>query len=569
MTPPTAFYQVYASAFHPGGLTGIGQTAPYLASLGVDALVTQPVSAYPPNATDRYYSPCDHGSVDPSLGGPEAIQELNRTLREHGITAVGDLVLNHVDRAGWIVERAIAEPEDYAAWLRLSRDPVGHHWPEKLVNIFGRPQWTEVSQLGGFVATPFYDDQYTLNFEHEPLIRYINGVAGGQMLDTWGYSALRLDAAASVDPIDLTDAPAVNQYGRVAPHPVALRFMEQFRENVLRPRGAWAIAEAGGSPEYMRALMASPGVDYAYDVSWWAVILHAALTGRWDALREHLAEQAPDTWDRHIRYLGSHDERQARFTPQRAELIAAYGGRDQEYVCFGGNGLTRRMRDMLPSADAHAMAVGLTALMPGVPLYYQGDLEGLRGDSSARKLDVRDPNRCRMPWDAAKPNAGWGAAASRYPLDPDWRTASIAQQQRTPGSMVNRSRRMLHLRRQMESARTGRYAELTSTCPAALSFSRHAKGHDALVIVANVSEERVSTSLDLGPFRRQRFVILDTSPSDANAADPVQWRPGTDWATGSDYPVKLDPHELLVMRVLPALTRSFTTGVSRRQGRQL
>jgi hypothetical protein len=121
----------------------------------------------------------------------------------------------------------------------------------------------------------------------------------------------------------------------------------------------------------------------------------------------------------------------------------------------------------------------------------------------------------------------------------------------------------------MESARTGRYAELTSTCPAALSFSRHAKGHDALMIVANASEERVSTSLDLGPFRRQRFVILDTSPSDANAADPVQWRPGTDWATGSDYPVKLDPHELLVMRVLPALTRSFTTGVSRRQGRQL
>jgi hypothetical protein len=208
------------------------------------------------------------------------------------------------------------------------------------------------------------------------------------------------------------------------------------------------------------------------------------------------------------------------------------------------------MRDMLPSADAHAMAVGITALMPGVPLYYQGDLEGLRGDSNARKLDVRDPNRCRMPWDSTEPNAGWGAVESHYPLDPDSRTASIAQQQRTPGAMVNRSRRVLHLRRQMESARTGDYAELPSTCPAALSFSRHTEGHDDLVVVANATGERVSTSVDFGPFRRRRFVTLDTSPCDATAAEPVQWRPGTDWAKESDYPVKLDPHELLVLRVL-------------------
>jgi hypothetical protein len=154
-----------------------------------------------------------------------------------------------------------------------------------------------------------------------------------------------------------------------------------------------------------------------------------------------------------------------------------------------------------------------------------------------------------MPWDTTK-NAGWGAVESHYPLDPDSQTASIAQQQRTPGAMVNRSRRVLYLRRQMESARTGDYAELTSTHPGALSFSRHAEGHDALVIVANATGERVSTSVDLGPFRRQRFVTLDTSPCDATADDPVQWRPGTDWAKGSDYPVNLGPHELLVIRVL-------------------
>jgi hypothetical protein len=116
--------------------------------------------------------------------------------------------------------------------------------------------------------------------------------------------------------------------------------------------------------------------------------------------------------------------------------------------------------------------------------------------------------------------------------------------------MVSRSRRVLHLRRQLESARTGDYAELTSTNPAALSFSRHARGHDALVVVANATGERISTSVDLGPLRRQRFVTLDTSPRDADGADPVQWRPGTDWAKGSDYPVKLDPHELLIMRFL-------------------
>jgi glycosidase len=561
MTPPTAFYQAYASGYRPGGLAGIGETAPYLEWLGVDALITQPVNAFPQTATDRYYSPSDHGAVDDTFGGAPAIQTLNRTLRKHGITPVGDLVVNHVDRSGWIVDRAISDPARYGAWLRASHDPDRHGWPDKLVNIFGLAKWVHVAPLGASVATPFYDDQYALNHEHPGVINYlINGVAGSQMLDAWGYGALRLDAFASMDPIDLTDAPEVNEHGRVAPHPVALAFLERLRTEALLPRGAWSIAEAGGSPEYMRALMASPAVDYAYDVSWWGVLLHAVHTGRWDALRNHLAGQDPATLTRHLRYLGSHDERQARFLPERDELIAAYGGRDREYVCFGGNGLTRRMRAMLPDDDAHALAMGLTLMMPGVPLCFQGDMEGLSGDSSAYALDVRDPNRCRMPWDAEQQNAGWGGARSPYPLDPEWATRSVAQQRRAPGSILNRNRRTLHVRREMESIRSGDYQELTTSHAGTLAFSRHAEGHDAVVIVANSKGEPVTTSVDLGHYRQgQRLVELHTATTGGTGdGSPVHWEPHTTWENRADHSVSLAPYEMRVIRVVsPAPRESY------------
>lgn len=554
---PIALYQAYASGYHPGGLAGIAETAPYLEWLGVNGLITQPVNAFPANATDRYYSPSDHGSVDPTFGGAPAIQGLNATLRHHGITPVGDLVADHVDRSGWIADRAIREPARYGSWLRASASPARHHWPEKLINIFGGDQWTDVPQLDASVATPFYSDQWALNFENPDMVNYlVNGVAGAQMLDAWGYDALRLDAFASIDPIDLTDAPEVNAFGRVAPHPVALAFLERLRAEALAPRGSWAIAEAGGSPAYMRALMASPAVDYAYDVSWWGVLLHAVHTGRWDALRNHLGGQDPATLGRHLRYLGSHDERQARFLPERDELIAAYGGRDGEFVCFGGNGLTRRMRAMLPGDDAHALAMGLTLLMPGVPLCFQGDLEGLGGDSSAKALDVRDPNRCRMPWDATEKNAGWGDAVSPYPLDPDWETRAVAQQRRTPGSILNRNRRMLHVRRELESVRSGDYRELKASHAATFAFSRHAQGHDAVVVVANALGRKVTTSVDLGPYRQgQRLVNLDTGPVVTGDGSPVRWHTANTWERRADYSVSLAPYEMRVIRVVSPAPR--------------
>ncbi|MFB5268175.1 hypothetical protein ACE41H_15515 [Paenibacillus enshidis] len=65
-----------------------------------------------------------------------------------------------------------------------------------MVNIFGGPQWAELTQLGGLVATP-----------------------DRKCSTRGGYGALRLDSAAS---FDLTAALEFNKHGRVAVHPVAV-----------------------------------------------------------------------------------------------------------------------------------------------------------------------------------------------------------------------------------------------------------------------------------------------------------------------------------------------------------
>jgi alpha-glucosidase len=124
-----------------GDLPGIESRLDHLEALGVNAVYLTPF--FPAESYHRYDA-SSFDTVDPVLGGDEALASLSRALHARGMRLVGDLTLNHCGRTHpWFV-RAQAEPasveasffhresEDFAYWVGIRTLPKFDHRSEEL-----------------------------------------------------------------------------------------------------------------------------------------------------------------------------------------------------------------------------------------------------------------------------------------------------------------------------------------------------------------------------------------------------------------------------------------------------
>jgi glycosidase len=549
--PTGTLMQIFIPSWAPGGFAGVQNTIQYVRWLGVSGLVSQPVGEYDRDSEDGPYGPRDPTKVDAEFGGEAGLVALNDQLWRAGITPIGDLVANHVHERSEIVQRALRDPQRWGAWLRTTDDPVRDRWDGK-TNIFGLPTRYWVEELGRWRASTFKRSQVELNAEHPPYIEFIADLAA-TMTAEWGYGGLRLDAIGHVVANVMTvfmerrdgavhnpaDPAALALAGRIQRRLLALR-----NPDGRRP---FTIAEAGGTHADIAAWLDVS--DMAYDFVWLPTLLQCVDNSDWETLRSMWASE-PRTKGTLLRYLGSHDERSFRYVTFGDELVARHGGQDGRYVCFDGTGVTRRVRDLLPNEHLMVMLVGLTVLADGTPLLYQGDPEGYGGDREANEWDVRDPNRCRHPLDADLPNAGWPPDA-RYPLEPTWRTRSVAQQFRNPNSVLRRSRQYVYLRRRFPAIQWGERVDIEGT-KRVLAFARmgpRSSDHDVIVL-ANISGYEQTAELDLSRWRNRSFRRLDGNLAALMSADPAaapHWRQMVSWGNHSKFRVDLAPHQLMVI----------------------
>ncbi len=116
-TPPTSH------GFQGGDLLGIVEQLDYLTSLGVTALCLNPIFA---SGSNHRYHTDDYYTVDPLLGGNEALDELIAACHDRGIRVVLDGVFNHVGRGFRqfhnIVENGAESP--YVDWFTIDGFPL-------------------------------------------------------------------------------------------------------------------------------------------------------------------------------------------------------------------------------------------------------------------------------------------------------------------------------------------------------------------------------------------------------------------------------------------------------------
>ena len=115
--PVNAPIATYRLQFHKAfGFKQAKALVPYLAKLGISHLYASPFLKARPGSTHGY-DVIDHNQVNPEIGTEAELKDLLRTLKQHGMGMVIDLVPNHMgvlhaDNAWWldVLEKNPASP---------------------------------------------------------------------------------------------------------------------------------------------------------------------------------------------------------------------------------------------------------------------------------------------------------------------------------------------------------------------------------------------------------------------------------------------------------------------------
>jgi cyclomaltodextrinase / maltogenic alpha-amylase / neopullulanase len=370
-TPPTIH------GFKGGDLAGITERLAYLQELGVNALYLTPIFQ---SASNHRYHTYDYLSVDPLLGGDEALRELLDEAHGRGMHVVLDGVFNHTGRGFWafhhVLENGSASP--YVDWF---------HWNPAALD--GR--------------MPFRPYPWPSEVDHapnEPGAESTDDYQGDESLRRLGYRAWwGLPALPKLN----TSNPGVREHLlTVAEHwlrfgidgwrldvPTEIRDEAFWREFRARCRAvnpdAYIVGEIWHeAPEWVAGDRFDALMNYP---------LAEAILGF--AAQGHLNEPVVRA---HHEYGGRvHRRDGAAFGTELERLMRLYERPVTEVqLNLLGSHDSPRFRTMASGdRDAYHLAVLLQATLPGAPCTYYGDEIGLLGET--------DPD-CRrsFPWDPGR-----------------------------------------------------------------------------------------------------------------------------------------------------------------------
>jgi len=225
-------------------------------------------------------------------------------------------------------------------------------------------------------------------------------------------------------------------------------------------------------------------------------------------------------------FLRNHDELTLEMvTDDERDYMYAEYARDPRMKA--NIGIRRRLAPLLDNErDQLELFTALLLSLPGSPVIYYGDEIGM-GDNIW--LGDRDGVRTPMQWTPDR-NAGFSVcdpARLYLPviMDPiyGFQALNVEAQERSPGSLLNWTRRMIGIRKEHPVFALGSYDELNSSNPSVLAFVRERRegetlppgtdsaGHDVVSIdsmlcVNNLSRFPQPVELDLSRYAGYRPV---------------------------------------------------------------
>jgi len=497
------FYEVLIRGFYDsngdgtGDIPGLIQKLDYLQWLGVDCIWLLPMYKSP--LRDGGYDISDYMTILPEYGDLGDFIMLVDEAHKRGIRIIADLVMNHTS--------------DQHPWFQASRhDPTGPYgdfyvWSDTDERYKDARIIFIDSESSNWTYDPVRGQYYWHRFfHHQPDLNYDNPAVQEAMLEVirfWldlGIDGFRLDAIPYLFEQDGTNCENL---------PQTHAYLKRIRAEVdrLYPDRV-LLAEANQWPADVVEYFGDPvtGGDECHMAFHFPLMPRIFMAVRRESrypISEILAQtpKIPENCQWGI-FLRNHDELTLEMvTDEERDYMYAEYAKDPRMRA--NVGIRRRLAPLLENdRNQIELFTALLLSLPGSPVLYYGDEIGM-GDNIW--LGDRDAVRTPMQWTPDR-NAGFsdadpGRLYLPVIMDPiyGYQAINVEAQQKSPGSLLHFTKRMIEIRKRHPVFGLGHFTELNSSNPSVLAFVREL-GDDRVLCVNNLSRFPQPVELDLRRF---------------------------------------------------------------------
>jgi maltose alpha-D-glucosyltransferase / alpha-amylase len=502
------FYEVLIRGFQDasgdgtGDLRGLISRLDYLQWLGIDCIWLLPIYNSP--LRDGGYDISDFTAILPEYGTIGDFVELVEQAHQRGIRVIADLVINHTsDQHPWF-QASRSEPDgpfgDFYVWS----DTDDRYADARVIFVdTEQSNWTFDQVRGQYYWHRFFSHQPDLNYENPDVQDAII-----EVLRFWldlGIDGFRLDAVPYLYEREGTNCENLKE---------THEYLKRVRSEVdrLYPDRV-LLAEANQWPadvvEYFGDTSVGDECHMAFHFPLMPRIFMAVRREQRYPISEIMAQTPPIPsgcqWGI---FLRNHDELTLEMvTDDERDYMYAEYARDPRMKA--NIGIRRRLAPLLDNdRNQLELFTALLLSLPGSPVLYYGDEIGM-GDNIW--LGDRDGVRTPMQWTPDR-NAGFSRcdpARLYLPvlMDPiyGFQALNVEAQEKSPGSLLHWTRRMIEIRRRHPVFALGSFDELGSSNPSVLAYVRESHdpssgGTDRILCVNNLSRFPQPVELDLSRF---------------------------------------------------------------------
>ncbi len=501
------FYELYVRAFFDsngddhGDLKGVIEKLDYLQDLGVDCLWLLPI--YPSPLKDDGYDIADFYGIHPHYGTLNDFKALIKAAHERGIRLIADLVLNHTsDQHPWFQAARRDRNSPYRNYYVWS-DTDQKYLQTRIIFVDSeKSNWTWDEQARQYYWHRFYSFQPDLNYDNPAVQEEMLKIARF-WLDL-GIDGFRADAVPYLFEREGTNCENL---------PETHAYLKRLRAMLDKEYpGRILLCEANQWPEDVRPYFGGdlsdptvPGDEFhlGFHFPLMPRIFMALKKGERHDLEHILARTPPIPYNcQWCTFLRNHDELTLEMVTEeeRQWMWQQYAPEPRMRLNLG---IRRRLAPLLDGDQRKIeLANSLLFTLPGTPILYYGDEIGM-GDNIW--LPDRNGVRTPMQWSAA-PNAGFTAPHVRpyAPVIDDpifgYQRVNVEAQRADPGSLYQRLRQMIALRKAHPSLGWGSFTWVEVGTPCVAAYTRM-EGTERLLILNNLSDTPQDVSLppDLHP----------------------------------------------------------------------
>jgi maltose alpha-D-glucosyltransferase/alpha-amylase len=491
------FYEINVRAYKDsngdghGDLQGLIQKLDYLKNLGVDCLWLMPIYHSP--LKDDGYDISDYYNIQETFGDISDFRLLINEAHHRGIRIITDLVMNHTsDQHPWFQASRSSKDSPYRDYYVWSDDNTKYDLTRIIFLDTEESNWTFDEKTGQYYWHRFYASQPDLNFDN-PEVRQ----AMKDIMKFWldmGIDGFRADAVPYLFEREGTineNLPETHVYLKE----IRAYLDENYPDRIL-------LAEANQWPKDVLAYF---GDGDEFHMGFHFPIMPRIFMSLRKQDRESLVwimQQTPDIPEncQWCTFLRNHDELTLEMVTEeeRQWMWQEYAPEPRMRLNLG---IRRRLAPLLENnPDKIRLANALLFALPGTPIIYYGDEIGM-GDNIW--LDDRNGVRTPMQWDDSK-NAGFSSADPQKLYAPviqgetfGYTQVNVANQITNPLSLLNFTKKLIHLRKNNPTFPLGTFQWLTITDPAIVGFSRSYQD-ETVVAIHNLSDQAaaIQTSVD-------------------------------------------------------------------------